>query len=324
MLCLGKSTQRLPKNQITHLRVRDWRPQLQIALSILKSRLSSEKNLVNLAQARTPESLDVAAPKIVQQATNVTAAPGTGHAMWVHILSSLADSSAPNLDPDMSDIYTRLLGSDDSSVDFEYITGCQNWVISAILSIYSLRTWKKRAMAAGSLSIWELIERAQHIRRSLQKGIDDISMRLSHYDNTLLRADNIAGRSQHEKHLITCIFARAASVLLEVVVSGASSGLAEIEKGVNETRALLEGVPDPSLLQFLSWPICVVGCVAQPQHHSFFKGLLHPAEQLKLGVFSNVLKVLERCWWLRESESNRREADWSEGIQSLQTDLLLF
>ncbi|KAL9615942.1 MAG: hypothetical protein Q9160_009128 [Pyrenula sp. 1 TL-2023] len=309
---------------IAHLRVRDWRPQLQVALSILRSQSSLEKNTASPAQPITPESLDLPAPRIVQQGTNVTAAPGIGHVMWFHVLSSLADSSASSMDPDMSDIYTRLLDSDESGIDFEYITGCQNWVVFAILSIYSLRTWKKRAMTAGSLSIWELIERAQPARESLQKGIDDVSMRLSHYETTLIKADSITARDQHEKNLITCSFARAALVLLEVVVSGASPGLAEVEKGVNETRAVIERVPDQYLVQSLSWPICVAGCMAQPQHHSFFKGLLHPAGQLKLGVFSNVLKVLERCWWLRESESTRKEVDWNDAIQSLQTDLLLF
>jgi hypothetical protein len=206
-------------------------------------------------------------------------------------------------------------------IDLENIVGCPNWVATSIVAIYSLRNWKSQAELRGPLSLWELSEKASAIRRTLKEGLEDTIQAMEDHTSaeSLFQSRDLGDDSQYEKQLLTVVFARSALVLLNVVVSGAYPSLGEIEQEVVAIIGTLKNLPDPSLLRFLAWPICIAGCMALEQHYSFFTGL---QQQFDAPALGNVIKVIRRCWSLRELNTSQRGIDWSDALNSLRLNIL--
>ncbi|KAH8800928.1 hypothetical protein F5884DRAFT_645635, partial [Xylogone sp. PMI_703] len=99
--------------------------------------------------------------------------------------------------------------------------------------------------------------------------------------------------------------------------------LKEVEKEVINIIHILKCLCMPALLQSLAWPVCIAGRVAKTGHYHFFKGTLESEETPKLGILSNVARIIQRCWSLRYSEWNGNGVDWSSAINCLQMDILL-
>lgn len=255
--------------------------------------------------------------------------PVTGFLMWTHVLSSfLTTSGSTGMSAEICERYTGLLESPFSGLDLENITGCQNWVLTCILSIYTLREWKDRAVATESLSLWELLAKARMIRDRLENKMMEFSSRVSQYRQnncSVLSADNPISPTasfQREKWAITRVFALATKILLEVSVSGPYPSISEIEKAVSQIKEALDSLPSPHLLQYLSWPICIAACMAQPAHYSFFTGLCSSTESPTLGILPTVLKAAQGCWSLRETQHGGRGIDWCDSMRSLRMDLI--
>jgi hypothetical protein len=65
---------------------------------------------------------------------------------------------------------------------------------------------------------------------------------------------------------LTYIFACAAAILLEVLVSGA---IPQIQEYASRIITTLTGLPNYRLLLSLSWPLCINACMAKPIHYQF-------------------------------------------------------
>jgi len=210
-----------------------------------------------------------------------------------------------------------------SRINPDSIVGCPNWVATSILAIYSLRDWKAQAELTGPLSVWELSEKASTIRRTLKAGLEETIQAMEGRGSveSLLQSGNLGDDPQYEKQLLAVVFARSALILLNVVVSGAHPSLGEIEQEVVAIIGTLKSIPDPPLMRFLAWPICITGCMALEEHYSFFTGLQQQFETPALG---NVIKVIRRCWSLRELNTSPRGIDWSDALSSLRLNLLFF
>lgn len=105
---------------------------------------------------------------------------------------------------------------------------------------------------------------------------------------------------ENEVRLVTYIFACAAAILLEVLVSGANPDLPQIQEYVMKIVTILTGLLNHCLLLALSWPLCISGCMAKPIHYQFLIRLLSPLESTGQGGISNDLAVLLECWRWRE------------------------
>ncbi|KAH8805163.1 fungal-specific transcription factor domain-containing protein [Xylogone sp. PMI_703] len=211
------------------------------------------------------------------------------------ILSSLTRDSAPGLNR----YYRRFLKSSSCGICPETVLGCRTWVFSTLLDVYALRDWKKTTKAAGLLSLWELTSRAAVIRESLET---DILLNLEQMDKMKQEMgsdknkDALSQRSEYDILVVTHIYACSVSVLLETIVSGGHPQLPEIKKRVDRVLQSYEYVSDLELLHALLWPLCVVGCVAQPEHHGTLRCLLSTPEVAHIGVFRGSLELLEKCW----------------------------
>ncbi|KAH8811052.1 fungal-specific transcription factor domain-containing protein, partial [Xylogone sp. PMI_703] len=309
---------------------RDWRIHLQAATSILQQYITDS----NLQRGRHPEEANDDIGDILNaisassnerdlnSGNNVVITSAIGLVMWSNILSSfnsLTDVSEPsNISPELCEQYIYFLQTKGTRVNFEEITGCQSWVVISILSIYSLRDWKISAEASRSLSFWDLMKRAGKIRTTLEDGIRASGQGQAEPLDFLLAQFRVSDRHAIDKQTITYVFALAAGILLEIVVSGSYSNLKEVERQVERTIDALKSLPGPSLLQYLAWPICIAGCMAQPQHYDFFTDLLEIGTRSEPGVLLNVGKVIQTCWALRERNQNKCGVDWSDALRNLQ------
>jgi hypothetical protein len=208
------------------------------------------------------------------------------------------------------------------------------WLISWQIALFGLidiwlvedTDWKNKARMAGSLSFWELTRKASNIREKLENGITEISLRRSECEECLRNgAKNevpLDLHSDYETSLITQVYALTASVLLEVSVSGPYPGLTEVESEVSRAMQAFTNLPDANLLQSMVWPFCVTGCMAQPNQYEFFRNLFSTLNKTTIGSTSNAMKIIQRCWSLRENGQYENGVDWNDAMKSLQIDVL--
>ena len=211
------------------------------------------------------------------------------------ILSSLTRSSKPVL----SEQYQRLLQIPCCGISVEAVLGCQNWVMRTVLKVYSLRDWKEEARTVGTLSMWELMWKAQEIKQSLEV---EISLNLEKMNKYKQEPSNDKGENKEYRHslydvlVVTHIFACAVSILLEVVVSGAWPKLPEIKHEVSRAIESYAYINNPDLLHVLRWPLYVAGCLATPEQQEFFRSILSSPNVTRIGIFQESLELIEECW----------------------------
>jgi hypothetical protein len=248
-----------------------------------------------------------------------------GSIMRFDALSSVTTNSTPLLTND----YLALLESSNCRIDLESIMGCQNWVVTFILKTYSLRDWKMRSKASGTLSLWDLTENAKSIKQGLEKGIADISQQIAQCEECLMNSEGdvpTTFSSEYNIYVVTHAFARAVSILLEVVVSGAYPRSPAIRREVVQSiKAYERCLGDINILHALAWPLTVTGCLAEPDQYAFFQNLISGlGSSCCVGSLGNVEKILQGCWTLREAgHEGEHGVSWKEAMESLGMDLLL-
>jgi hypothetical protein len=109
---------------------------------------------------------------------------------------------------------------------------------------------------------------------------------------------------------VTHLFALASLVLSSTIVSGPWSSLLEIREIIDKTVDILRDWPRAITLQGLVWPLCVIGCMAEPKHQAFFESLLAIFVK-ECGGFGNgatVLNIVKEYWKSREEKRAERRA----------------
>ncbi|KAL5612312.1 hypothetical protein BROUX41_000153 [Berkeleyomyces rouxiae] len=191
-------------------------------------------------------------------------------AYWPQLLPCAASVTAPYSAP--------------APVMLENIIGCQNWMLKQIGHIAALDTWKKEEKRKGTFSVESLVLQAQIIEQNIHtfsKGLGDDD--LGHDPNSTVftpqlvmpihqvgcplgrrkaQAFDDSGKMRELVPLTTQIWAAAALVYLNVVVSGWQPCNNSIQIGVLNTLNLLEQLPSPMFLQSVTWPYVATGCLA--------------------------------------------------------------
>ena len=136
----------------------------------------------------------------------------------------------------------NILEAKDAGVNVEYVMGCKNWVLALILKIQALYRWKSEAIANKSLNIWDLIRAASSLSQQL--------------DIECARQPDSESLSDTMTHVYAC----AAMVYLEVVVSGNFPRLQKIRDAIAIQR-LRDGK-----CRLLGPVECIQDCRTQDQH----------------------------------------------------------
>jgi C6 transcription factor Pro1 len=249
----------------------------------------------------------------------------SGVIIWLDILGSASTS----LRPQYADICAAALGDANSKVQLQHLMGCENWVMTIIREIAVLEDWKKGMVSDGVLNVRELVRRAGDIEQRLKIGTARLTERLSQVSN---RYGAYVKNSMDEcsKDLvvsrITHVFACAAQVYLNVVVSGPNPKLPEMCECVARTLNALNALPAAELIRNVVWPFCIAGCMATHDQEQNFRDLAFAAkiDEHVFGTSWKAAEVMETCWIMRRSpETDQNGTDWFTAMKKLGSHVLL-
>jgi len=229
--------------------------------------------------------------------------------IWGDIISSATFGAGLYLASSFK--YLHLLTS--NKIQLSKLTA-QNWTMIIIMEIALLQEWKQEAQQRGALSLQELTWQAARLEQRLNDGMVQL----------LRHRTSLKGMAANN-NLITEIYALAALVFLQVVVSGAQAELPEINRCVTRFLEALNRLPSRLTLR-ISWPFCIAGCMAigsqQDEFREFVSRALRDGEIL--GTIWKGFKVMEECWRIRVTQPKlARECDWRTGMESLGVRILL-
>ncbi|SPQ18404.1 9c53e846-914d-44f4-9f89-d725b3b9f027 [Thermothielavioides terrestris] len=220
-------------------------------------------------------------------------------------------------------------------INLQEFFGVENWVIFSIAEIAALDAWKKEMKRAGSLSVSQLVARAEAIEQRLRTSLETFdearvnASGLSWADGSEHLLQYFAGRfspqTMHGSAVHTRIWAQAAITYLGVVMSGWQPSCSEIRDSVAQTINLLLGLPSPDCLRTLVWPFTVTGCLAAPDQEQFFRDMVAGMGPLKVfGTIREGLAVMEKVWERRtEIDGNPDQWDLAACLNCLSKPTLL-
>ncbi|CAJ2500785.1 Uu.00g036380.m01.CDS01 [Anthostomella pinea] len=237
----------------------------------------------------------------------------TAHLLWIDIIAATAGGEAPRLQK----YHAELLHGERPPIRLEDFIGCHNWAMVQIAEIAGLAAWKKDRKDHASLSLVELVRRADLIESSLRQGLSNLditsivnpqsvfdpSAQAPHLPFSGLGIEVLADaamRTTPALALHTSIWAQAALTYLCVVVSGPQTGLPEIRESIRATMDLIRLLPSPLCLRTLVWPFAVTGCLALPEEETFFLDLIIRMGAMQVfGTVKEALNIMQSVWRLR-------------------------
>lgn len=222
--------------------------------------------------------------------------------------------------PRLATYHSGILGDvkpDDVAVpiDLSAFVGCQNWAILSVSSIAALDAWKKDMKRNGSLSMPELVQRARHISQTLDRGLSRLETSSASHPqhnrgNNRLRPYYHCTRSTSAdlSSTATRVWALAARIYLEVVVSGWQLSNAEIGRNVAEVVATIESLETLDHVRALAWPICVAGCAAEPGMREKVIGIVaRVGDRQTPSTICEAGEIMKAMWARRE---NMEDEEW--------------
>ncbi|KAF4973103.1 hypothetical protein FSARC_534 [Fusarium sarcochroum] len=240
------------------------------------------------------------------------------------IIADIVSSTALEQKPRLQKHYGRLMGgSEKTSLSLRDVTGCENWVYTAIAEVVELDVWKKHAKKSGTYSLMSLVQRAGKIIEKLDIGLSGLT------NDARDMKDNHSGlfgeltllRNLHPPldayNIITRIWANATKLYLLVVLSGWQPESNEILELVSLNVDLLGGLRYPSWLMMLTWPFCVTACLATQGQEEEVGRLFSTTKPLSnVGGLSEAMKIA-KAMWKQRGEINTESWDMAACFQSL-------
>jgi hypothetical protein len=256
----------------------------------------------------------------------------TGAIIWFDILAGVSTGCRPFL----SGYHDRLLSSSalpspsefevNGTIELHTVMGCQNWAMITIGEIERLRRWKEREIRAGTLDIRRVAEKANEIQSRLEpqnsKVLNELNVLRSEYSGPPPHHYPDA-YNRHTTLIVTHVFASAALIHLQTVVSSASSIL-NTKRPLQSVIAAMAMISDPRMFRGLVWPLCVAGCMASsPLDQNSFRKWATGAIQdsRRFGNSSKALEILQKSWELQQEKG--RLIDCATAIRELGTCVLL-
>jgi hypothetical protein len=255
-----------------------------------------------------------------------------GAVLWFDVMSCASTNEAPRL-------HSEALGLLQGQIDLANIIGCQSWVALVVGNIAALSAWKTEATSTCSLSFWKLFEEGDPIRKRLGDGIASlraeidesfIALGLSHLGTmgAYLVLTNPGVQQEAFKRAITLVFAHAAQVYLNIIISGADPKLDDVRSGVIDTMNALQELQlicDAQALRNLIWPICIAGSMAEDvPTQGYFQSLIQDLgeEAHAFGNTTDTLRIMQSCWASR-NDNGSGSWDWVTAMESLGQRVLL-
>ena len=244
----------------------------------------------DLTHSRIPSATDFIVESAVPFLTSVF--------VWLDIFSN---ASVRRKYHHLSDHGLLLLKSAASP---EELFGCQTWALLAIAKITDLDAWRHDCEQRCVLSLTELVQKSLDLRALLTSGFPEPEA---------VPEQRLFNSTTPSSGTITAIFATAALIYLEVIVSGANPNLLEIRHSVARAVAYFRSIAKCNLSPRLAWPLCVTGCLASGDERAYFTQLM--VDKVDYGL-RKALEVVKQCWTMRDLQG-MVDADWAVVIQTM-------
>ncbi|KAK3949202.1 fungal-specific transcription factor domain-containing protein [Pseudoneurospora amorphoporcata] len=217
--------------------------------------------------------------------------------IWNDILSSSSLKKVPTAAPSYRDL---LSSSPSFCTSFQSTTGCEPWILVAIMDATALEVWKSDQENQGNLSIRELVNRASRLERTVEDGIQRLE------------------GSGSDKRLQSLVFAYALLTHLHAIVSGPLASVPEISESIERSIAAWKLLPESISPRSLAWPYCVCASLATGKQREVFEQFLVP-ERLSsvdstLGSLRELKAIVEESW--RQVDGVSRGSDFMSGESS--------
>ncbi|KAB5547360.1 fungal-specific transcription factor domain-containing protein [Coniochaeta sp. 2T2.1] len=235
--------------------------------------------------------------------------------VYIDVLAATSLDQPPQLAADHEHLLATSTRQRQPPVRMELVFGCQNFVFTAMKDTTALSAWKKASKAAGELSVIDLVQRAAAISADLEAGLTALDAGPASFDPPV--GVSLAGHfkgyyrrlePRKQDHMdieaATRIWALAARVYLAVVVSGWQPASAGVRADVGRALELLGDVEEPGRIRSFAWPLCVVGCMAEPGagEERVVRELAGRMGDLKeFGTVGQVMRIIEAVWSSRGS-----------------------
>ncbi|KAK2031612.1 hypothetical protein LX32DRAFT_613240 [Colletotrichum zoysiae] len=221
---------------------------------------------------------------------------------WMDILTCTIRGVVPS----SLDSYNCLLSNHELQGNFQTATGCEAWVLQAIMALSALGAWKDEQESRNELSIRTLVKRADAISTTIEDGIRRLPVPDSSGTQTM-----------------TVLYAHAALVYLNMVVSGSNSAIAETTQCIEGAIEAWKRLPPAIQQQPPTWPLLITAVLARGEQRQFFRGLLAASSlDSRVGTpHGNVRSAIERCW--SEDEEAINGCDWKGILAQQQVGVLI-
>lgn len=234
--------------------------------------------------------------------------------LWMDILACIATQQKPKLP------YEEWLGPS-CSFDLVRLMGCHNSVMKSIGDLGTLNEWTVEVINSDQLEVEQLRRRKQYIEDDLEDCMEAIPItsaevcQASFFTNDSSLLTQRKARMRSGQGCVTRIFAAAALVQLQLVgqriLPRPSS--TRIRRAVSRTILEIQMAQDTISPRQISWPICVAGCVADPDQRLFFEQLLEETLSQGGGMIGNcgtILDIIQHSW---RYQGDQPDVQWDCG-----------
>jgi hypothetical protein len=229
--------------------------------------------------------------------------------VWNDILCSAVGKKIPCA----AEIHRKFLADDQFSSAFRNITGCETWIMMAIMDVTSLEIKKTEQVAQGNLSIRELVSQANKIEGTVEREM----VRLSNGIGSQHSQGEPSDKNSPHYLIQSFIFAHAVLIYLNTVVSGALTRVPEIHQSINRAIPLWEMLPSTMDPNYLAWAYSTSASLATGSQREVFRNVVAQMSHLDVGVGSlrEFSHGVEESWKETDkhgSDHNNIPCDWRE------------
>ncbi|KAJ6781576.1 hypothetical protein PWT90_01571 [Aphanocladium album] len=189
----------------------------------------------------------------------------------------------------------------------EEFIGLQNWLVQTLGDIAALDAYKKEQQKAGTLSMADLASRGDvlvQVVKTAIRQLDNMDYSQTSIERVVsvirdpLSSLNPSSATAKPNFIIqNLIWCHAAFIYLNTVISGWQPLDPDVRRSVDKVTELLVDLPDGKTMQSMAWPFCVAGCMAPPEHHDKYRGLVTRLGPLQVfGTIQEAKKIMEIAW----------------------------
>ncbi|CCF41413.1 PRO1A C6 Zink-finger protein [Colletotrichum higginsianum] len=210
---------------------------------------------------------------------------------WMDILTCSVQRTMPAA----HETYRSLLSNSSFCLCFRAVTGCESWILQTIMDVVALDTWKRDQEARRDLSIRQLVKRADEITSAIEANVGDLGAALGLPGQPSL--GDSARNDERPGPSLTLLYAQAALVYLNFIVSGPNCGALEVRQSIDCAIASWKSVPLYNRRRLLVWPLLITATLAKGQQRDFFRNLIESCPESRTpGNHYNIWSVVTACW----------------------------